>query len=116
MIYIKDIVERNKIKRVDILNDILDYLASQISSLTNVTRVANVISTLKKEKVTHEMISNYIKYSENTFLLNMAKRYDIKGKTYFDYPNKYYYVDTVLGNERLNFRQIDPGHLMEIIL
>lgn len=115
-IYIKDIVERNKIKRVDILNDILDYLAAQISSLTNVTRVDNAISTLKRENVTHEMTSNYIEYSKNSFLINMAKRYDIKGKSYFEYPSKYYYEDTGLRNARLNFRQIDPGHLMENIL
>lgn len=115
-IYIKDIVERNKIKRIDILNDILDYLASQISSLTNVTRIANAISSLKKEKITHEMASNYIEHSKDSFLINMARRYDIKGKSYFDYPNKYYYEDTGLRNARLNFRQIDPGHLMENIL
>lgn len=115
-IYIKDIVERNKIKRMDILNDILDYLAGQISSLTNITKVANAISTLKKEKVTHEMTSNYIDYSKDSFLISMARRYDIKGKTYFDYPNKYYYEDTGLRNARLNFRQIDSGHLMENIL
>lgn len=115
-IYIKDIIERNKIKRVDILNDILDYLAGQISSLTNVTRVANAISTLKRENITHEMTSNYIQYSKNSFLINMAKRFDIKGKAYFEYPNKYYYEDTGLRNARLNFRQIDPGHLMENIL
>lgn len=115
-IYIKDIVERNKIKRVDIFNEILDYLAGQISSLTNVSRVANAISTLKREPITHEMTSNYIEYSKNSFLINMAKRYDIKGKSYFEYPNKYYYEDTGLRNARLNFRQIDPGHLMENIL
>ena len=80
-IYIKDIVERNKIKRADILNDILDYLASQISSLTNVTRVVNAISTLKKEKVTHEMTANYIEHTKNAFLISMARRYDIKGKS-----------------------------------
>lgn len=115
-IYIKDIVERNKIRRVDILNEVLDYLAGQISSLTNVTKVANAISTLKREHITHEMTSNYIEYSKNSFLINMAKRYDVKGKSYFDYPNKYYYEDTGLRNARLNFRQIDPGHLMENIL
>ncbi len=115
-IYINDIVERNKIKRSDILNDILDYLASQVSSLTNVTRVANAISTLKKEKITHEMTANYIGHAEDAFLLSMARRFDIKGKSYFDYPNKYYYEDLGLRNARLNFRQNDSGHLMENIL
>ena len=115
-IYIKDIVERNKIRRIDVLEDILDFLAAQISSLTNVTRVANAISTLKKERITHEMAANYIEHIKNSFLVNMARRYDVKGKSYFEYPNKYYYEDTGLRNARLNFRQIDPGHLMENIV
>lgn len=115
-IYIKDIVERNKIKREDVLNDVLNYLASQISSLTNVTKVANAISTMKKENITYEMIDNYIKHIKNAMLINEAKRYDVKGKTYFNYPNKYYYEDVGLRNARLNFRQIDAGHLMENIL
>lgn len=115
-IYIKDIVERNKIEREDILNDILDYLASQISSLTNINRIVNSINTLKKEKVTYEMVSKYVEHSINSFIVSKARRYDIKGKTYFDYPNKYYYMDTGLRNARLNFRQVDSGHLMENIL
>lgn len=115
-IYIKDIVERNKIKREDILNDILNYLASQISSLTNVSKISNAISTMKKENITYEMVDNYIKHIKNAMLINEAKRYDIKGKTYFSYPNKYYYEDVGLRNARLNFRQIDAGHLMENIL
>ncbi len=115
-IYIKDIVERNKIQREDILNDILDYLASQISSLTNINRIANSITTLRKEKITFEMVSKYVEHSMNSFIISKTRRYDIKGKTYFDYPNKYYYIDTGLRNARLNFRQNDPGHLMENIL
>lgn len=115
-IYIKDILERNRIQRVDILNDILDYLSSQISSLTNSNRIANSISTLKKEKVTFEMVSKYVNHTIDSFIINMARRYDVKGKSYFEYPNKYYYIDNGLRNARLNFRQNDPGHLMENIL
>ncbi len=115
-IYIKDIVERNKIQREDLLNDILDYLASQISSLTNVTRISNAISSIKKEKITHEIVASYINHIMDSFLISKARRYDIKGKAYFDYPDKYYYEDTGLRNARLNFRQIDPGHLMENIV
>lgn len=115
-IYIKDILERNRIQRVDILNDILDYLSSQISSLTNNNRIANSISTLKKEKVTFEMVSKYVNHTIDSFIINMARRYDVKGKSYFEYPNKYYYIDNGLRNARLNFRQNDPGHLMENIL
>ena len=115
-IYIKDILERNRIQRVDILNDILDYLSSQISSLTNSNRIANSISTLKKEKVTFEMVSKYVNHTIDSFIINMARRYDVKGKSYFEYPNKYYYIDNGLRNARLKFRQNDPGHLMENIL
>lgn len=115
-IYIKDLIERNHIEREDILNDILNYLASQISSLTNPTNVSNSISTIKKEKINPNLVSKYIKYCIDAFLIKKAERYDIKGKTYFSYPNKYYYLDTGLRNARLNYRQYDPGHLMENII
>ncbi len=115
-LYIKDIVERNNIERKDILNDILDFLASQISSLTNPTNIANAISTSKKEKINPAMISNYLDYTIDSFLISLAKRFDVKGKTYFKYPNKYYYVDVGLRNARLNYRQYDPGHIMENII
>ena len=112
-LYVKDIVERNGIEREDILNDILDFLASQISSLTNPTNIANAISSMKNEKVNPAMVSNYVQYIIDSFLISMAKRYDVKGKTYFKYPNKYYYTDIGLRNARLNYRQYDPGHIME---
>lgn len=112
-LYIKDIVERNHIEREDLLNDILDFLASQVGSLTNPTNIANAISSLKNEKVNPTLVSNYIQHIMDSFLLSLAKRFDIKGKTYFSYPNKYYYTDTGLRNARLNYRQYDPGHIME---
>ena len=115
-IYIKDLIERNHIEREDILNDILNFLASQISSLTNPTNIANSISSLRNEKINPTLVSNYIKHSIDAFLIRKAERYDIKGKTYFSYPNKYYYLDTGLRNARLNYRQYDPGHLMENII
>ena len=115
-VYIKDIKERNGIEREDILEEILDYLSSQISSLTNPTKVANVISSEKKEKIDNNLVSHYINHSVNAFLILIAKRYDIKGKSYFKYPNKYYFTDVGLRNARLNFRQFDPGHLMENIV
>lgn len=112
-LYIRDIVERNGIEREDILNDILNFLASQISSLTNPTNIANTISSMKNEKVNTALVSNYVQYIIDSFLISMAKRYDVKGKTYFKYPNKYYYTDIGLRNARLNYRQYDPGHIME---
>ena len=115
-LYIKDIVERNGIEREDVLNDILDFLASQISSLTNPTNIANALASMKNEKVNPTLVSNYVQYIIDSFLVSMARRYDVKGKTYFKYPNKYYYTDIGLRNARLNYRQYDPGHMMENII
>lgn len=115
-LYVKDIVERNGIEREDILNDILDFLASQISSLTNPTNIANALTSMKNEKVNSTLVSNYVQHIIDSFLISMAKRYDVKGKTYFKYPNKYYYTDIGLRNARLNYRQYDPGHIMENII
>ena len=115
-LYVKDIAERNGIEREDILNDILDFLASQISSLTNPTNIANALTSMKNEKVNPTLVSNYVQHIIDSFLISMAKRYDVKGKTYFKYPNKYYYTDIGLRNARLNYRQYDPGHIMENII
>ncbi len=115
-LYVKDIVERNSIEREDILNDILDFLASQISSLTNPANIANALTSIKNEKVNAALVSNYVQHIIDSFLISMAKRYDVKGKTYFRYPNKYYYTDIGLRNARLNYRQYDPGHIMENIV
>lgn len=115
-LYIKDIVERNHIEREDILGDILDFLASQISSLTNPTNIANALSSMKGENINSNLTTNYVQLIMDSFLVSMAKRYDVKGKTYFKYPNKYYYADIGLRNARLNYRQYDPGHIMENII
>ena len=115
-LYVKDIVERNGIEREDVLNDILDFMASQISSLTNPTNVANAITSMRQEKVNSTLVSAYISHTIDAFLLRMAKRYDVKGKSYFNYPNKYYYTDIGLRNARLNYRQYDPGHIMENLI
>ena len=115
-LYVKDIVERNGLEREDILNDILDFLASQISSLTNPTNIANALTSMKNERVNSALVSNYVQHIIDSFLISMAKRYDVKGKTYFKYPNKYYYTDIGLRNARLNYRQYDPGHIMENII
>lgn len=115
-LYVKDIVERNGIEREDILNDILDFLASQISSLTNPTNIANTLTSMRRERINSTLVSNYVQHIIDSFLVSMARRYDIKGKTYFKYPNKYYYTDIGLRNARLNYHQYDPGHIMENII
>jgi len=115
-LYVKDIVERNGIEREDILNDILDFLASQISSLTNPANIANALTSMKNERVNSTLVSNYVQHIIDSFLISVVKRYDVKGKTYFKYPNKYYYTDIGLRNARLNYRQYDPARIMENII
>ncbi|MBP5357171.1 MAG: ATP-binding protein, partial [Clostridia bacterium] len=94
-IYLKDLVEHGKIKREDVLDKMLDYLASQISSLTNSSNIANSINVKSSNKIDDGLITRYLNQLEDSFLISKAKRYDIKGKKYFDYPNKYYYCDLV---------------------
>ena len=115
-LYFKDIVERNNLKREDILNDILNYIASQTGSLTNPTNIANALTSMRHENINSKLISDYLTNTMDAFLISLARRYDIKGKKYFNYPNKYYYTDIGLRNARLNYRQYDPGHIMENII
>lgn len=115
-LYVKDIVERNRLEREDVLNEILDYIASQIGSLTNPTNIANALNSMHHDRISPNMVSSYIKCAMDAFLVDMARRYDVKGKAYFNYPNKYYYTDIGLRNARLNYRQYDPAHIMENIV
>ena len=119
--YFVDLKERRKIKNEQLLNDILDVLSSQVGSLTNPTRLTNTINNnyqnkKKEELINKNTVENYISYIEDAFLINKAKRYDIKGNKYFNSPYKYYYEDIGLRNSRLNFRQLDDGHIMENII
>lgn len=115
-VYIKDIVERNKVERTDILEDILNALSSLTGSLTNPLNITNSLKSVRKEKLSTNTVSGYIECCKDAFLISEAKRYDVKGKHYFDYPNKYYFTDIGLRNARLNFRQVDAGHIMENIV
>lgn len=115
-LYVKDIVERNKLEREDILNAILDFIASQIGSLTNPTNIANALTSMRHEPVSNNLVSSYLTHTMDAFLIEKARRYDVKGKTYFNHPNKYYYTDLGLRNARLHYRQYDPGHIMENII
>ena len=71
---------------------------------------------MRREKINSNLVSTYLSYAMDAFLISVARRYDIKGKSYFNYPNKYYYTDIGLRNARLNYRQYDPGHMMENII
>ena len=112
-IYIKDLVEHARVQRQDVLEELLDYLASSIGSLTNANKITGAINAKTSNKISDDTIAKYIKHTIDAFLISEARRYDVKGKMYFDYPNKYYYSDVGLRNVRLNYRQIDSGHIME---
>ena len=114
--YIKDIKERYKIKNDEELEILIDILSSSLGSLTNPRKLANTFSTAKREKLSDKTIKNYLDYLCDSFLIEKAQRYDVKGKRYIDTPSKYYFVDLGLRNARLNFRQLDKGHLLENVI
>ena len=115
-VYIKDIVERKKIERQDILEQILGLLCSSIGSLTNPAKLANTLQSKQGISVSPNTIRAYIGHLEDAFLFSESKRYDVKGKSYFDSPNKYYCEDIGLRNARIGFRQQEMTHIMENIL
>ncbi len=119
-VYLKDIVERKRIKREDVLSAILDLLCSSVGSLTNPTKVAASINSRQKWSgeniVAHNTVKSYMDYLADAFLFTECKRWDVKGKSYFDYPNKYYCEDIGLRNARTGFRQQEMTHIMENIL
>ena len=112
-VYAKDIVERYKIRDDEILDALIDSLYSAVGSLTNTHNLANAASTLMRRSVSDHTIKNYIDYLEDAYLFVSAKRYDIKGKKYFNNTQKYYAIDTGLRNAKLNFRQQEKSHIME---
>ena len=115
--YIKDIMERNKIKNdEEVLAILLDILASGIGSLTNPGKLSNTFKSERNMSLAPDTIDRYLRYFEDSYLLQKAKRYDVKGKKYIKTPSKYYYTDLGLRNARLGFRQIEETHLMENVL
>ena len=112
-VYIKDIVERYKLKDDEVLDALIDALSSAVGSLTNPHNLANAAGTLMKRSTSDNTIKNYLDYLEEAYLFVGAKRYDIKGKRFFDNTLKYYSMDTGLRNAKLNFRQQEKSHLME---
>lgn len=115
-VYIKDIVERKKIEREDILGLLLDLLCSSVGSLTNPKKIADTLRSKTGENIAQNTISAYIAHLEDAFLFSEAKRYDVKGRKYFEYPYKYYCEDIGLRNARIGFRQQEMTHIMENII
>ena len=114
--YLDDVVERNHVKNREALSSLADALCSSTGSLTNPSRISNVMQSLQKEKIASETIANYIDYLEDAFLFEGAKRFNIKGNKYFESIKKYYAVDVGLRNAKLNFRQQEITHIMENVI
>lgn len=114
--YISDIVGRHNIRNKAELEELLNILSSAIGSLTNPEKLSATFQTVKKKKISNSTIKRYIDYLCDSFLIDSAIRYDVKGKKYIDTPVKYYFTDMGLRNARLNFRQIEETHSMENII
>lgn len=115
-IYMRDIYKRNNIRNQGELEDLLNILSSSIGSLTNPEKLKNTFRTVKKSKITANTVKKYLNYFEDSFLIESAQRYDIKGKAYIETPKKYYFSDLGLRNARINFRQFEQTHTMENVI
>ena len=115
-IYMSDIYKRNRIRNQGELEDLLNILSSAIGSLTNPENLKNTFKSVKKSRITSNTIRKYLDYFEDSFLIESAQRYDIKGKTYIETPRKYYFSDLGLRNARINFRQFEQTHSMENVI
>ncbi len=111
--YIRDIAARNKVRNVGEMETLLDILSSAIGSLTNPHKLQKVFQSVNHSKITASTVTKYIEYLKDAFLIEEAKRYDIKGNAYIGTPVKYYYMDLGLRNVRINFRQMEISHAME---
>ena len=114
--YLNDIIERNNIRKDNVLDATIDILASSVGSLANPQKIANTFNSNGIKEVTSKTISSYVNYLLDSFMISKVDRYDIKGKKYIETLSKYYFADLGLRNARLNFRQIEQNHLMENII
>ena len=115
-IYLRDIFKRNRVRNTGELEELLNILSSSIGSLTNPEKLKNTFRSVKKSKITSNTIKKYLDYFEDSFLIEAAQRYDIKGKAYIETPKKYYFSDLGLRNARINFRQFEQTHSMENVI
>ncbi len=114
--YLRDIIKRYKVRNTRELDALFNILSSVTGALTNPHKLSNSFKTLGRSSITSATITKYIEHFKDSFLLEEAKRYDVKGKKYIDSPVKYYFTDYGLRNAKLDFRQIEPSHAMENII
>lgn len=115
-VYLNDIIDRNRIQNEEQINAILEILASSIGSLTNPLKLSNTFRSVANLPIADKTVSNYLACLEDAFLVDKAKRYDVKGKKYLSTPSKYYFTDLGLRNATLNFRQQEENHIMENVI
>lgn len=115
-VYINDVLERNNIKNDEELRILVEIISSSVGSLSNPTKLADTFESTRNIKIGNKTVSTYLTYLEEAFIIEKAKKYDIKGKKYIDTPSKYYFTDTGLRNAFVNYRQQDEGHIMENII
>lgn len=115
-VYLRDIVKRYNLQSDEDIGELLDILASGISTLVNPRKLAGTFKSVKGSTISEVTVAKYIGHMAESFLISKAKRYDVKGKHYIDTPFKVYFEDIGLRNARLNFRQIEPSHIIENII
>lgn len=115
-LYLKDIINRNNLSDNSLIGEVLDVIASGISSLTNPKKIADTFASVRQESISEYTVDKYIGHMEDAFMLNRVKRYNVKGRKYIGTPYKIYFEDVGLRNARLNFRQIEGTHIMENII
>ncbi len=115
-VYINDVIERNDIRNDEELKTLIEIISSSIGSLTNPTKLYNTFISKGNKNITNKTPASYLKYLEESFLIEKSKRFDVKGKKYIETPSKYYFVDIGIRNSLINFRQIEKTHIMENII
>lgn len=115
-VYMRDIVERYEIEKPSVLSELIEDLCSSVGSLTNANKISRTLKSVKGVSVDNETVAAYLGYLTESFLFRCARRYDVKGKRYFEFPSKYYCEDVGLRNARLGFRQQEETHLMENVI
>ena len=115
-VYLKDLIERNKVKNIEEFKELMKVMASGIGSPCNPTKLSNTFKSGKGVVIDKKTVSNYLNYMEDAFVLEKALRYDIKGKKYINTLSKYYFQDIGLRNALLDFRQLEESHIMENVI
>lgn len=115
-LYLKDIVERNKIANEDEFSELMNLMASSIGLPCNPNKIANTFKSVKKGSLAPQTIAKYLSFMEDAFIVEKSVRYDIKGRKYISTLSKYYFQDVGLRNALLNFRQVEETHLMENVI